>query len=171
MGEIWNSHAAFIARGGRVRILNEALTDLLSELYELTLDKAKVAEIVYRWSSNQFEQFSVVSSIDHEIELRGMADLKAHLVRRQVINAALEIARTCGIGEEESKMPWDRRIGRNIDYAPYWEQRERLPFKELRLSFVCLKRKPTSWYRSESVDEWMEKLTGKPSAIETKERK
>jgi len=142
-----------------MRALDETLLDLIKDLSDICIDMRKLNDIVKQWRDNYFEEFHIVSTIDLESEERGGSDLKAHLVRHQVIEAAVGIASKCAHGREEQKMPWDERASyRNIDYAPCWTPVETMPFKELHLSFVCLKRRPTSWYVRESEKEWLDKL-------------
>lgn len=139
--------------------LKQALADLVSDLYEFTFDRGKLAVAVERWAANNFQELGISVQVDMETEKRGGEDVKAHYVRDAVISSAIEMASQCGLGEEEQKMPWSDRISARRDYVPgFYEDPAGMPFKELRLSYVCLKRRPTSWYRDESAEVWMNKL-------------
>ncbi len=138
----------------------ECLADLIKDLDSVLFDKARATEIIQRWARNNFDVYGVTSRLSMEEEELGGEGMKAHLIRAMVTKAALEIASQSGIGEEEQKMPWDERISRRKDYVPKFSQVLDTPWKELGLSFVCLKRRPTSWYADESEESWMNKIIG-----------
>ena len=140
--------------------LNQTLAELIKELRAVSHNYPECAEIVQRWAKNNFDVCGIAAHMDIEEEERGGPGLKAHLVKATVIKSAVEIATKYGIGEEEQKMPWDRVNGRR-DYVPGFQNVTGMPFKELRLSFVALKRRPTSWYIDENAETWMNKLTKK----------
>ena len=113
---------------------------------------------VERWAKNNFQEFGIAVTVDMEVEKSGGEDVKAHYVRDAVYSSAIEMASRCGLGEEEQKMPWSDKTTARRDYVPGFYEIPGMPFKELRLSWVCLKRRPTSWYRDENAEVWMDKL-------------
>lgn len=146
--------------GGLLNPLNEAIADLVRDLKDVK-GQEKLAETVVRWARNNFQEIGINAIISMDDEIRGGVDLKAFQARRAVMEASLTIARDCAIGEEETLMPWDNSVShRNTDYSPAFIERKEFPYKELRMSFFCLKRNPRSWYRfQDTPDDWLRKIT------------
>lgn len=142
------------------RAFNEAKADLIRELGSLIGNVDEMAKIVERWADNHFETFHTRAVIDNlMMKEANDSSLKAHMIRKQCIDMAVEVATKAGFGEEEIQMGWDKRVSyRNKDYRPSWQTSEIGPFKELRLSFVVMRRMPVSWYSDETVDSWVERL-------------
>lgn len=142
------------------KALDEAVLELSFKLDQAFPDKRGCfTNFIHAWAKNHFMAFESVVGISDEMWEQGKEQYIAHSVRSQCIESALMIAKECGMGQEERKMTWDTLIARNVDHRPrFIKNGDNIPWRELRMSFVCLKRTASSWYKHETVEKWMNSL-------------
>jgi hypothetical protein len=145
-----------------MKALNEALNELSWQLKKISPSfSQEIDRCLTDWAEKNFDVMSITTHLSQEME-NSAADpssLKAHLLQKALYESAIQIGAKYGFGQEEVKMPWNH-LSRSTDYYATWKVNPHQYSKELSLSFVVLKRHPTSWGSNESTSDWVKKIVG-----------
>jgi len=140
-----------------VKAWDETLTELFNKLRPICYKDSELLNIILLWAKNNFEQFNLRSVIS--LEMINDKKFKEFEIKRILQLSAIEIGMKCGFGKKEIKMDWysenDSLFSRTTDLVPKYIEHKFIPQEELRLSFICLKRHPTSWYQNKSNLDWI----------------